>query len=120
MAVSNVPQGFVIDAIEIVVISFLLDDIGMTFGLSDFGQGIIGSASFLGEMWGNGEPRIKITVLSVADEQHHEASANPRSTPAIYQIQTAFGIVSISGDVDGYNTQPYPGMDMDAPARFYR
>lgn len=96
------------------VISFLLDDIGTTFGLSDVGQGIIGSASFLGEMWGNGEPRTKVTAMLVADEQHHEASANPCATPTIYQIQTAFGIV------DGCNTQTYPSMDMDAPKRFYR
>ncbi|CAM9370259.1 unnamed protein product [Ascophyllum nodosum] len=42
-------MGFAIDAIEIVVISFVLEDIAISFNLGAVGKGAIGSASFLGE-----------------------------------------------------------------------
>ena len=45
----NGSQGFVIDAIEIMVIAFVLEDVAVSFDLGPVGKGVIGSASFLGE-----------------------------------------------------------------------
>lgn len=42
-------QGWVVDAMEILVVTFVLENIAITFGLSSVEKGLIGSASFLGE-----------------------------------------------------------------------
>lgn len=51
-------QGWVIDAMEILVVAFVLEDIATTFELGSVGKGLIGSASFFGERegrrWGGG------------------------------------------------------------------
>lgn len=42
-------QGWVVDAIEVLMIAFVLEDIAETFGLDSVSKGLIGSASFFGE-----------------------------------------------------------------------
>lgn len=42
-------QGWLIDAIEVLVVSFVLDDIAVTFQLDSFSKGLVGSASFFGK-----------------------------------------------------------------------
>lgn len=42
-------QAWLIDAIEVLVIAFAVDDIARTFHLGSFSKGLVGSASFLGE-----------------------------------------------------------------------
>lgn len=38
-----------IDAVEVLVVSFVLDDIAVTFQLNSFNKGLVGSASFFGK-----------------------------------------------------------------------
>lgn len=49
---ATVPQGWVIDAMEILVVAFVLEDIAVTFELGSVGKGLIGSASFFGKRRG--------------------------------------------------------------------
>ena len=42
-------QGWIIDAMEILVVAFVLENIAITFELGSVGKGLIGSASFFGE-----------------------------------------------------------------------
>lgn len=42
-------QGWVVDAIEVLMIAFVLEDIAETFGLDSVSKGLIASASFFGE-----------------------------------------------------------------------
>lgn len=44
-------QGKIIDAMEILVITFVLEDIAVTFQLSSVEKGLIGSTSFFGGSW---------------------------------------------------------------------
>lgn len=37
------------DAVEVLVVAFVLDDIAITFDLGSVEKGLVGSASFLGE-----------------------------------------------------------------------
>ncbi|CAM9707857.1 unnamed protein product [Pylaiella littoralis] len=45
-------MGWVVDAMEILVVTFVLEDIAITFGLSSVEKGLIGSSSFLGMVLG--------------------------------------------------------------------
>ncbi|CAM9239647.1 unnamed protein product [Ectocarpus fasciculatus] len=47
-------MGWVIDAMEILVVAFVLEDIATTFELGSVGKGLIGSASFFGMLVGAG------------------------------------------------------------------
>lgn len=38
-----------VDAIEVLVIAFVLDDVAVTFDLGSFTKGLVGSSSFFGE-----------------------------------------------------------------------
>lgn len=57
-----------IDALEIVVISFVLEDVAISFNLGSVGKGIIGSASFLGRLpeTGGGEQAEVVRAARVA------------------------------------------------------
>lgn len=61
-------QGWVIDAMEILVVAFVLEDIATTFELGSVGKGLIGSASFFGKArstgasgWGPGVGVERVT-----------------------------------------------------------
>lgn len=43
-----------VDAIELLVIAFVLDDVAVTFQLGSFTKGLVGSASFCGEKYNHG------------------------------------------------------------------
>lgn len=45
----TLPKGWIIDAMEILVVAFVLEDVAETFQLSSVQKGLIGSASFFGE-----------------------------------------------------------------------
>lgn len=49
-------QGWLIDALEVLVISFVLDDVAVTFELDSFSKGLVGSASFFGKPFEGGAP----------------------------------------------------------------
>ncbi|CAN0548700.1 unnamed protein product, partial [Ectocarpus sp. 8 AP-2014] len=47
-------QGWVVDAMEVLVLAFALEAIATSFELSSVGKGLIGSASFFGMLVGAG------------------------------------------------------------------
>ena len=42
-------QGWIIDAMEVLVVAFVLEKVAVSFDLSSVGKGLVGSMSFLGE-----------------------------------------------------------------------
>ncbi|CAM9370411.1 unnamed protein product [Ascophyllum nodosum] len=45
-------MGWLIDAMEVLVVAFIMDDVAATFSLSTFSKGLVGSASFFGMLFG--------------------------------------------------------------------
>lgn len=45
-------MGWLIDAVEVLVVAFVLDDVAVTFQLDSFDKGLVGSASFFGMSFG--------------------------------------------------------------------
>lgn len=54
-----------IDAVEILVVAFVLEDIAVTFQLSSVEKGLIGSASFFGEGQKQGTGRRESSCLKL-------------------------------------------------------
>lgn len=46
-------QAWMVDAIEVLVIAFVLDEVAVTFDLGSFTKGLVGSSSFFGEIDGH-------------------------------------------------------------------
>lgn len=62
-------QGWVVDAIEVLMIAFVLEDVAETFGLDSVSKGLIGSASFFGES-AAGDKRVRVCrIFSLSTAQ---------------------------------------------------
>lgn len=72
-------QGWLIDAVEVLVVAFVLDDVAVTFQLDSFNKGLVGSASFFGKPLRGGQrpkPFTRTCIPRAADASLVELAAD--------------------------------------------